>query len=184
MMYSVPSSIGNLQNLETLYLGCAENLQSIPEGIGRLTRLKFLYLRSSNITSLSPFVGRLQKLEHLDLEYAANLTVLPDEIVGLTSLKRFIRSKSVPRSPPDEFKYKFLCKRAKKRLWTTMNEFSLQTSKLWPHILENAPEAFNDDLSVDNYPSSTIKVANPDAIYQLLSNGRESFINVLLLRKQ
>jgi Leucine-rich repeat (LRR) protein len=78
-------SIGNLQNLQRLFLG-NNNLNSLPESIGNLQNLKVLDLDNNNLSSLPKSIGNLQHLQRLDLE-DNNLSRLPESIVNLQNLR-------------------------------------------------------------------------------------------------
>jgi len=82
---SIPSSIGNLTNLETLILG-KNSLSSLPEEIGNLTNLEELSLYYTNLTSLPSWIGKLTNLVELDLSFN-KLTSLPKEIGNLKNLE-------------------------------------------------------------------------------------------------
>ncbi len=82
---TLPSEIGELTNLEKIYLDDGE-LASLPSAIGELTRLCELYLRRNKFTSLPSEIGRLTGLKKLDLN-GNKLTSLPSEIGELTHLE-------------------------------------------------------------------------------------------------
>ena len=63
---SLPSEIGQLQNLTALYLW-ENNLTSLPPEIGQLQNLISLWLSGNDLTSLPPEIGQLQNLTELDL---------------------------------------------------------------------------------------------------------------------
>jgi len=81
---SLPSEIGQLIKLTTLYLHINQ-LTSLSPEIGQLTNLTSLMLSGNGLTSLPPKISQLTSLKKLDL--ASNeLTNLPSEIGQLTSL--------------------------------------------------------------------------------------------------
>lgn len=81
---TLPSEIGNLANLQILYLW-ANQLTSIPPEIGNLEKLVMLYLGSNQLTSLPPETGNLANLQRLDLSYN-QLKSLPPETGKLENL--------------------------------------------------------------------------------------------------
>eukprot|EP00533_Pseudo-nitzschia_delicatissima_P011472 CAMPEP_0197283050 /NCGR_PEP_ID=MMETSP1432-20130617/24734_1 /TAXON_ID=44447 /ORGANISM="Pseudo-nitzschia delicatissima, Strain UNC1205" /LENGTH=248 /DNA_ID=CAMNT_0042750033 /DNA_START=99 /DNA_END=845 /DNA_ORIENTATION=- len=83
---SLHPSIGRLQSLKELNLGCTSELTSLPEEIGDLGSLIKLSLYGSAIRSLPPSIGRLQSLDELNLGCTSELTSLPEEIGNLGSL--------------------------------------------------------------------------------------------------
>ena len=96
----IPSEIGNLTNLEELYL-TGHSFKSIPPEIGKLTKLKRLYLEMNGLTSLPPEIGKLTNLEWLKLN-DNQLTSLPPEIGKLTNLKQLNLEDNDLRSVPME----------------------------------------------------------------------------------
>jgi internalin A len=80
----LPPEIGNLANLNTLYLK-SNQLKCLPPEIGNLTNLSTLYLSNNQLTKLPPEIGNLTNLNWL---YLSNnqLTILPAEINQLTNL--------------------------------------------------------------------------------------------------
>ncbi|MDD9855846.1 MAG: leucine-rich repeat domain-containing protein [Gammaproteobacteria bacterium] len=81
----LPESIGNLTNLEHLYLG-NNDLIVLPDSVGDLTNLKVLYLWRNYFSELPDSIGNLANLEVLDLDHNL-LSVLPESIGNLTNLK-------------------------------------------------------------------------------------------------
>lgn len=83
---SIPSSIGEMTSLRTLYLG-SNRLTSIPESVGNLTNLEELDLQNNQLTSLPNSIGNLVNLQKFNLE-KNQLTSLPDSIGNLIKLQR------------------------------------------------------------------------------------------------
>ncbi|CAA6654536.1 unnamed protein product [Spirodela intermedia] len=74
----IPSSIGNLQKLETLSLPGCNFGGSIPTEIGNMQKLKFLALNSNNLTGgIPPSLGSLPHLDWLDLGTTTSLGQFP-----------------------------------------------------------------------------------------------------------
>jgi Leucine-rich repeat (LRR) protein len=95
---SVSSRIGELVNLEELYIG-KNNLTTLPKEIGQLKNLKILSLQYNEIDSLPNEIGDLEKLETLWLDQN-RLVHLTDSIGKLKNLKvlqvRFNRLEALP----------------------------------------------------------------------------------------
>ena len=80
---SLPSSIGNFTNLESLYLEW-NDLEELPNDFSNLTSLKNLAISNNYLSSL-PDIGTLTNLIFLDLGYN-QLIELPESIENLESL--------------------------------------------------------------------------------------------------
>jgi len=83
---TLPESIGNLTNLEQLWLSLSK-LTTLPENIGNLKKLGELWLYNNNLTSLPESIGNLTNLTYLGL-YSNKLASLPDSIGNLKNLGR------------------------------------------------------------------------------------------------
>jgi hypothetical protein len=85
----LPGSIGDLRNLEILYL-YENQLTSLPERIGNLKNLQTLYLENNQLTRLPERIGDLTDLEILHLGDNPRLSgPLPETFRALLSLNRF-----------------------------------------------------------------------------------------------
>lgn len=82
---SISPRIGELVNLEKLYLG-RNNLKTIPPEIKNLKKLKLLSLKNNEIDSLPNELGELENLEQLWLQ-VNQLEYLPDSISNLNKLE-------------------------------------------------------------------------------------------------
>ena len=82
---AIPREIGNLANLQGLWLG-GNNLTSLPAEIGYLTKLRVLQLDGNSLSSLPPTIGNLTNMGRLRLE-SNDLTSLPLEIGNLANLQ-------------------------------------------------------------------------------------------------
>ena len=80
----LPESIGNLTNLESLYLEW-NDLQELPNSFSSLTSLKNLAISNNYLSSL-PYIGSLINLTYLDLGYN-QMTMLPESIENLQNLE-------------------------------------------------------------------------------------------------
>jgi len=84
-IYSLESDIGQLVNLEKLYLNY-NNLTTLPGSIGNLEKLKLLDIPSNQLTFLPITIGSMINLETLNLS-GNKLTTLPNSIGDLEKLK-------------------------------------------------------------------------------------------------
>jgi len=193
---SLPPSIGRLKYLERLDLRCTKNLVNLPEEIGDLATLNALYLGGSGIVSLPPSIGRLTNLKELQLYCKANTELrLPEEILNLTN---FHCSLSGLMLHGDGF---VACPMAQKLLYGIIRNIARSRTgigigsgaayedfrsvsispRMWPLVLHNAKNAFAIPIETEN--SYFQNIQQPDAIYQLLVDCRESFVRVLVNRE-
>jgi Leucine-rich repeat (LRR) protein len=96
----LPPEIGNLTNLQTLWLN-HNDLTSLPPEIGNLTNLQSLVLNHNQLSSLPAEIGNLSSLKELDLAYN-ELRGLPSTIGNLSSLNQLYLSNNQLRSLPPE----------------------------------------------------------------------------------
>ncbi len=82
---NLPDEIGQLTNLQTLYLS-KSLLMTLPRTIGQLANLQKLYLRENRLTSLPQEIGQLTNLQRLWIQHN-QVTSLPQEIGQLTNLE-------------------------------------------------------------------------------------------------
>jgi Leucine-rich repeat (LRR) protein len=100
----IPPEIGNLTNLTRLYLGSNQFTGSIPSEIGNLTNLTRLYLGSNQLTGeIPPEIGNLTNLKYLYLDDNELTGSIPSEIGNLTNLTGFyLQDNQLSGIIPDE----------------------------------------------------------------------------------
>lgn len=81
----LPPEIGQLQNLEVLYLQ-SNYFSQLPPEIGQLSNLRELYLYHNALTELPPEIGQLQNLVKLDIHHN-DVLQYPYEITQLNNLE-------------------------------------------------------------------------------------------------
>ncbi|XP_022738146.1 receptor-like protein kinase 5 [Durio zibethinus] len=85
-----PSELGNLTNLEQLFLAGCNLVGQIPSSFGRLTRLLNLDLSFNRLTgSIPSSISELRSIEQLELYNNSLSGELPLNLGNLTTLKRF-----------------------------------------------------------------------------------------------
>jgi internalin A len=97
---SLPPEFGQLTNLQTLQLN-RNQLSSLPPEIGQLTNLQTLYLGSNQLSSLPPEFGQLTNLQTLQLN-RNQLSSLPPEFGQLTNLQTLQLNRNQLSSLPHE----------------------------------------------------------------------------------
>ena len=101
---SIPPELGNLAALEVLSLGASNLTGSIPPELGDLTNLRELWLANNSLSgSIPPELGSLAALEVLSLG-ASNLTgSIPPELGNLANLEKlYLANNSLSGSIPPE----------------------------------------------------------------------------------
>lgn len=102
-----PESVFDDTLIKTLRL-FGNQLDSIPSRIGELSQLESLYLGRNKITTLPPEIGNLKKLKILSLQYN-ELVELPAEIGELENLEQlWINVNQLKNLPPEIGKLKKL----------------------------------------------------------------------------
>ena len=82
---SLPSQIGELINLKSLYLD-DNQLTSLPVEIGQLKSLQYLSLYQNPMTKLPNEIGALENLQYLELESSQLMSVPPEYLKKLKNL--------------------------------------------------------------------------------------------------
>jgi hypothetical protein len=183
---SLPSSIGELQNLKELRLDYTRDLSGLPEEIGNLTNLIKLNLDGSSISSIPRSIGKLRNLKELHLDYTDNLSGLPEEIGDLTSLVDYQWSDRYGSKKPfsNRILYRLACGRARWRTGFGIAQRVRMPPKLFPLILNSAMRAFRGYPSEKyGYQYPDFAMDPPDAIHHLLVFGREELVGILYNRQ-
>ena len=85
---SIPAQLGNLTNLQDLYLQNNQLIGSIPPELGNLTNLQDFYLHINQLSGSIPAeLGNLVNLDHLDLDNNQLSGNIPSELGDLTNLQ-------------------------------------------------------------------------------------------------
>jgi Leucine-rich repeat (LRR) protein len=202
---SLPTYIGQLENLKELDLSSTRNLSSLPEEIGNLTNLQILSLHESGMSLLPAhgyLLGRLKSLRQFSVFRSK---AVPENIPGdcllmlleqcpfLGFLGNAMDGKDTSKTrTPVEKKIWYAMARNRARCRTCFGTANPMSPKLWPLVLTYATAIRAFDRYVDgcygyyrwqNVRGTRIILAQHDAIYQLLVCGRESFVGILLQRK-
>ena len=100
----IPTELGNLSNLERLYLHDNQLTGEIPTELGSLSNLERLYLHDNQLTGEIPReLGNLSNPETLDLAGNQLTGDIPHSLTGLTVLVWFtFRNNSGLCAPVDE----------------------------------------------------------------------------------
>ncbi len=185
----LPASFGRLQNLKYLDLLYARSLTCLPKEFGDLHNLQILNLAHTDaLTCLPKEIGNLCNLQILDLSYKSTLTCLPEEIGDLHNLKElYLYDRhvhiNIVNAIPQQVWFSIFCRRAKlhtKPFVTFLgNEDSARIMmKLWPQLLRNSKRVYNDARWIYRARKFPEVVEEADAIYQILSDCRGSFVNI------
>lgn len=194
---SLPASIGKLQNLEELYLSELKALTTLPEEIGNLTHLKKLYLNGSGITILPESFHKLSNLSYLNIhatplfelqvdpyKYLFQLTQLLPTLVSFGLELYRIDERGEQNQGKTRVRHALACNRARSKLGmypTRGGPPAAISPDMWPLALEDAEKAFSGYELYFGRPRK-YWIGESEAIYQLLTIGRESFLGVLLHR--
>ncbi len=85
---SLPDALGNLKNLEFLFLQSHQNLEELPETIGNLTSLTSIQINyCPKLLKLPESIGKLKDLRELRICQCQQLTTLPESIGDLHRLQ-------------------------------------------------------------------------------------------------
>ncbi|ONK81512.1 uncharacterized protein A4U43_C01F29970 [Asparagus officinalis] len=97
---SIPTSIGQIQSLQEVYLsgnklsGTIPSSQvtgTIPSSLGNLTQLNKLLIGENALEgSIPPILGNCQALRLLNLSYNQITGTIPKEIISISSLTEFV----------------------------------------------------------------------------------------------
>lgn len=96
----IPESIGNLKQLK-LFSAQYNDLASLPDAIGELENLEQLILNQNELKSLPPTIGNLKKLVVLQLKFN-NLKSLPPELGRCEELQFIKLNRNFLETLPEE----------------------------------------------------------------------------------
>jgi Leucine-rich repeat (LRR) protein len=203
---SLSSSIGKLQKLEQLYLHTENNFSKLPEEIGNLANLTTLALAHSGNSQfpLPEFLFKMKGLMRLSLRKfypeANDLAFVEVGDLGkiqhefLLLLSKRCRLLGFVGWEMDTLNHREVNRRLKtpyeKELWYALacNRAGARTGlgmspNLWPLVVNHATRAFTvySSPGADDHDDFEV-IPEPDAIYQLLVDKRDSFVGVLLNR--
>ena len=101
---NIPAEIGNLSELEYLYLASNQLTGNIPSEIGKLTKLTRLYLHRNQLSGSIPSeIGKLSSLQSLNLNDNQLSGNIPSEIGNLSNLKYlYLRDNRLSGKIPSE----------------------------------------------------------------------------------
>ncbi|QLE48966.1 TIR domain-containing protein [Nostoc sp. C057] len=162
---SLPPEIGQLTNLQTLYL-YSNQLSSLPPEIVQLTNLQTLYLGSNQLSSLPPEIGQLTNLQILYL-YNNQLSSLPPEIGQLTNLQTlYLYNNQLSSLPPEIGQLTNL---------QTLYLYNNQLSSLPPEIgqLTNLQTLYLSSNQLSSLPPEIVQLTNLQSL-NLSSNQLSS----------
>jgi len=187
---ALPRFIGRLKKLEHLDLSSCVFWALLPEEIGDLASLVKLDLSWSNIGQLPPSIGRLQKLEHLNI-LKSHMSQSEEYLLSLVHRVRSLESICSDQGCTYEticYALAFNRYRSKTGFGISDKKSTPTSSKLWPLMLNNATRAFIPNTNIPFYEPcgwflQSYIIPKPDAIYQFLLDGRESFVGLLVDRQ-
>ncbi|KAL3617816.1 DNA-binding transcription factor adr1 [Castilleja foliolosa] len=85
----IPSSICQMQSLQSLSVTNCDSLQELPSDLGKLSSLQILRLSACpNLKKLPSGVSSLVQLKYLDISQCVNMGCLPEGIGGCKSLEK------------------------------------------------------------------------------------------------
>ena len=89
----MPDSLGNLVNLEHLYIG-NNDLLTLPFSLSKLINLKYFYLGRNELMEVPSAICNMTRLKELDLSYCGALGFLPSCLKNIALLDVLIMDAS------------------------------------------------------------------------------------------
>lgn len=97
----IPSSIGKLTNLDSLYLsGIGNGILNVPEALGNLKKLKNLDLTNCNLTEVPEWIREMPNIQLLNLT-SNKIKQLPKWFCELTNLNTLYLSRNLLQEYPE-----------------------------------------------------------------------------------
>lgn len=195
---SLPSTIGNLQNLRLLSLLNVTTLSDLPIEIGNLANLVSLDLEDcTNIGTLPTSFERLTKLRYLKFDFGVNWWRGGRETYYERNTNKALAL--VKQLPSLLYLGRWSHGIVGEALLYNRMRFHVlkmeRTPGLWPYILKNASTAFEarsitqPSVVAYYYRSNRLyeveddSISSQDAIYRLLTIGRDEFVGALVRRR-
>jgi len=184
---SLPSSIGEFQNLEVLDLEFITSMSELPEEVGSLHKLRHLNISGSGIATLPKSLQGLKNLREICLRGSAILRKLQTSDDVEEFLVLLVQQH--PSLISLDWNLMWLHKavnhalahnriRLQTGFGTNNNDFTEMLPAVWPHMLCNATRA----ARTQNH--NLVNLEPQDHVHLLLTLGREQFIRVLLDRNR
>jgi Leucine-rich repeat (LRR) protein len=163
LITSLPTSLGQLGQLEFLKLTGCYLLENLPESIGNLSHLRFLNLEyCQSLNCLPNSIGELRNLKRLSLESCESLMVIPHAISRLTSLNKL-----------------FLPLRGGRKSWATSVKNFANLSYLKELAAKNVEDFANLSNLMELAATTSVEdFANPSNLMELAAISVEDFANL------
>lgn len=98
-LINIPPDVFAHEELKVLKL-YGNHIDSIPDGIGNLKNLEKLYIGKNDLKYISPEIGKLKNLKLFSAQYN-ELTSLPDELTEISNLEQILVNQNHLRKLPD-----------------------------------------------------------------------------------
>jgi Leucine-rich repeat (LRR) protein len=149
----IPSSVGELENLETLQIGEHKN-SVLPASIGKLKHLKTLTIGKGELSAIPVGISQLDSLLEIYINENAAIESLPIELGALQNLEVADFSLNGLKSVPAEI---YKCKNLK-----ILQLAGNQITSLPEGIsqLENLEELYLDQNLIDSLPADIVELKN------------------------
>jgi len=187
----LPHEIEDLASLTTLSLSYCSSLEEIPDSIGNLTNLRSVCLEGSGVNSLPDSLFNLKELRCMILNYTPIIKNNPKgpspfiwELIKNCHSLGYIGCRVYPSNK--KLLFALACNRARVRMgFHTLGSTPMAPS-LWPFAICKVARCFREYSITEinglgGCPNYRVEY-DSDAIYQLLVDRRESFLELLIHR--